>query len=829
MAYRFQNDPNVTHQPPTYYANNRLYTGSYARNDWGTRTGRRVHDGFSLVANYGLDTVSDDINSSPYSSPFYINGRYNSQNLSIQRGNSASIQGIKRVVSIGDIEEDFTEEDIQTTVEMWQGKQIKFKLPYTGKIVGNTITLRNTGGCTGILSIYLSTSENAYPIYETAIDLCTVSTDIFEHYKLYGATTVPQFANTRGEIYVRMEIWNEISQERTANPFNTGRKIEIAATGAGNHKACIYTIPDKNTPANNTYDYQPYPSQPLIGFIYNPYQSIPVSRNEDQNTGATVSLNGYEYGIFAYRTPTNARLAIYDYKMEKFVTTTDNEGNESLVEFPIDSRSTQVNIVQGFDYVYYVDGYSVLQRFQIGNWGNYYAFPASKYENVTVSVDTATFASSDLGENSGTYLFFYNQESKSWEYDGETKTLSDYGITISGVPADSGIITVTYTAAGETVEADAAAEYSDARPVIGAGLICKHNNRIYLGKFLNDPNLIQCSQITAEGPDYSSYPYRFYVPDNSPSATSTNTVTAIVTYETDTLLIASKNSFSLFTSNVNLENGVPSQVSTYVDGAGVQSEGDITNYAGIVYSFDPDEGIRRFTGANWGKIPASIDSLVERVDMTKPRKLWGYANRLYFNYTDKNDGKYKCLIWDMDMSYQQYPWFQDYDIPFCDVRFNNDFDILGIHPDYPCVMKLYAHDFWRRLDTPITFERHTKYLSIPGNSADLIVKRVHNKVLANANRWWWFALNADTDTLTQVRGDEAWFRYPCWDTIDLEQSPENPFPYQDEYESDAVATLTISNIRIRGSSIQEKIKVKTFREQASLISTLFEVQPRQYN
>ena len=94
MATRWQNNPHPHGRTPIYYANNRLYNGSYAPTDSQTRTSRRIHDGFVLSQNFGLDTTSDDINSSPYSSPYYINGRYNSDNLITQRANSASVQGV---------------------------------------------------------------------------------------------------------------------------------------------------------------------------------------------------------------------------------------------------------------------------------------------------------------------------------------------------------------------------------------------------------------------------------------------------------------------------------------------------------------------------------------------------------------------------------------------------------------------------------------------------------------------------------------------------------------------------------------------------------------
>ena len=753
MALREQNNPNVTGQSPSYYANNRLYPGAYARTDWPTRTSRRVHDGFSLTANYGLDTTSDDINESPYSSPYYINGRYFSENLVTQRGNSASVQGTEKLLTVHDEVEDFTTSDVQTTIKMWQGKQIKFEIPYNGKIVGNTITIQNTKECTGILSIYFSTTDGGVPIYETAVDLCKVSTDKPEHLELRSMTVFPAKANPRGKLYVRMEIWDEIDMERSANPFNTGRYIEIASTGAGNHDACEYTLGNKNMPVKETYDYKRFPSRPLIGLIYNDYVSVPVDRLGDEKTGATVSKGGYRYDIFCIKDGTHAEMLIYDKAMNKIVEGTsikvDGRAEEVYIAQVVQPGATEEN------FVYYVDGFSPLQRFKIDEW------------------------------------------------DSEEVISPDASLPI----------------------------------VKGAGLILYHNNRLYLGKFRNDPNLWQCSAILANGPDFTQFPYRFYTPNASPYLTSTNTVTAIVEYASDQLMILGKNFYSIFqTNNFELDTSVsqdtksyPTQISSWTDSVGVQSQGDVVNYKGVVYSFDPKEGIRRFSGAVWNRLPNSIDSHFDRVDMDKPRKMWGFANKLYFNYTDKIDGHAKCLIWDMTMNYQQYPWFQDVDVPFCDARFDETEDLVGIHPDYPCIMRLYAADVWRRLDTPIRFERHTKFLSVPGNASDMIVKRIHDKVIANCNRWWYFGISTDKQLLEQHRGKDVWYRIPCWDTITDAEPSEYPFPIQDVYEEDAIIRLTISNLRIKCASIQVKIMARTFRGQANLVSTLIEVGIRQYN
>ena len=827
MAWRYQNNSHPHGRTPSYYANHNLYPGAYAQPEAQTRTSRRVHDGFTINNNYGLDTTSDDINSSPYSSPYYINGRYNSDNLTTQRGNSASVQGTELLLSPFEEEQEVSLDDMQTSIEMWQGKQIRFELPYDGKVVGNTIMLKNTGECTGILSIYFSTKPDAVPIYETSIDLCKVSSDRFEKYTLHSMTVIPQLANPKKKLYVRMEIWDEVSQERSANPFNPGRKIEIAATGLGNHETCVYRLQDKNTMVEEKYEYRPYPSRPLIGLIYSDYTSVPVDRIDNMKTGGTVSLNGYRYDIFCIKDGSGAKVLIYDKEMNKLVEGTD---------IKVDGRVKQLNIAQATDtnketWVYYVDGYSPLQRFKIGEWKSY-PFNTGSADNIIAEIDSATFFDTDLGQQSGYYVFTFNDGT--WWYNEQEIDIATYGITlVGGSPSVGAVINISYTVTSGGTKTVESIEYVDARPVVGASLIMFHNNRLFLSGFRSDPNLVQISSIEAAGPNFTQFPYRFYTPNRSPYDTSLTPITAMVEYASDQIMFLGKTFFTIFqtysgSSASSLEGGMPTQVSTYVDSAGVQSQGDVVNYKGVIYSFDQKEGIRRYSGATWSRLPTTVDSHYDRVDMTKPRKLWGYANKLYFNYTDSIDGRAKCLVWDMQMNYQQYPWFQDVDIPFCDARFDETEELVGIHPDYPCIMRLYAEDTWARLDTPIVFRRDTKYLNLPGNAADFIVKRVHVKVINNANRWWWLSINGDKQNMTQFRGHDKWFRQPVWDTITVEEPAETPFPTEDVYEENAIYRMSLTNIRLTCSAVQVRARVKTFRSQANLVSVELEVAPKQY-
>ena len=828
MSTRWQNNPHPHGRVPIYYANNRLYNGSYAPTESQTRTSRRIHDGFVLSQNFGLDTTSDDINSSPYSSPYYINGRYNSDNLITQRANSASVQGVEYLLLPEKYRDDsdFSEEDIQTTIELWQGKQIRFSIPYDGKVVGNTITLKNTGECTGILSIYFSAKPDGAPLYETSIDLCKVSPDRFEHFTLHSMTVVPQRANPKKKLYVRMEIWDEVDQERSDNPFNTGRKIEIAATGLSNHEACIYELQPKNEMVEEEYDYKPYPNRPLIGLIYSNYTSVPVDRIDNMKTGGSVSLNGYRYDIFCVKNESGAEVIVYDKAMNKIIPN----------NIKVDGRVKQLNIAQATDtnkvtWVYYVDGYSPLQRFKIGEW-NSTTFPTGSADNVTASINDDTWYNSPLGSTSGTYVFEYT--GGHWEYNGATVTLSTYGITLNGgSPSEGSTITVVYTVTSGGTKTIESIEFVDARPVIGASLIMFHNNRLYLAGFRNDPNLVQLSAIDEDGPNFTQFPYRFYTPNRSPYDTSLTPITAMVEYASDQIMFIGKTFFSIYAtygsaSSAGPEGNTPSQVSTFMDSAGVQDQGDAVNYKGVIYSFDQKEGLRRYTGATWQSLPTTVDSHYDRVDMTKPRKIWGYANKLYFNYTDSIDGRAKALVWDMQMNYQQYPWFQDVDLPFCDARYDETEELVGIHPDYPCIMRLYAEDTWARLDTPIVFRRDTKYLSLPGNAADIIIKRIHVKIINNANRHWFISINGDKQNMTQFRGHDKWYRQPVWDTITVTEPVETPFPFEDVYEENAIYRMSLLNLRLKCSAIQIRVKTKTFRSQANLVSTEAEVQPYQY-
>ena len=152
-------------------------------------------------------------------------------------------------------------------------------------------------------------------------------------------------------------------------------------------------------------------------------------------------------------------------------------------QIQVDGRVEQLNIAQVTDtnkvtWVYYVDGYSLLQRFKIGVWET---DPTFHYEgsadNVKAEIDAETWYDSPLGAASGYYIFTYTNGH--WYYNENVVDITTYGITlIGGSAAEGAHIYVSYTVTTGGTKTLESYEYVDARPVAGASLIMFHNNRL---------------------------------------------------------------------------------------------------------------------------------------------------------------------------------------------------------------------------------------------------------------------------------------------------------------------------------------------------------------
>ena len=89
-------------------------------------------------------------------------------------------------------------------------------------------------------------------------------------------------------------------------------------------------------------------------------------------------------------------------------------------------------------------------------------------------------------------------------------------------------------------------------------------------------------------------------------------------------------------------------------------------------------------------------------------------------------------------------------------------------------------------------------------------------------------ITGDRQVFTQERGRDIGYREPGWRNKIIEEPPETAFPVQDIYGEDATYRLSIMDLRLERESVQIKVKAKTMRNQASLLSVLVEVTPKHY-
>ena len=69
---------------------------------------------------------------------------------------------------------------------------------------------------------------------------------------------------------------------------------------------------------------------------------------------------------------------------------------------------------------------------------------SSSSPELYTSIDAATWRTSDLGDESGTYSFVYSSEAESWQRNGSDILLATYGVICSGTTNDGDTITVYY-------------------------------------------------------------------------------------------------------------------------------------------------------------------------------------------------------------------------------------------------------------------------------------------------------------------------------------------------------------------------------------------------
>ena len=328
----------------------KFYPDTYSRTTkpWQTRVGRRNRENATFSNLLGLNTAFDDLHKRDGDSPFLRNVRYMGNKQTVQRAqvtsrDGAKLLGIKEYAVIDAYPE-------QYHIELWEGQAIEFNVEPTDKlIICGSLMIRNKEGAAGRLRVFLKQDHDSRPICDANIALDGISQN---EYVERSFRFINPLRATSG-LTLRLEVEGDIEPDACGD-IAEGRKIWITASGYKNHLAAAYSSPNVNEcMREEAYDWKDEPSIPCVKLFY--------STGTPMKKGHMVCTDEGKFLVFPIK---------YDSGIElwRFNVDTHVFSQIDTSEAPVDSRAAAVRFAQGLGKLYFVDGYSPLQRIDLSTW-----------------------------------------------------------------------------------------------------------------------------------------------------------------------------------------------------------------------------------------------------------------------------------------------------------------------------------------------------------------------------------------------------------------------------------------------------------------------------
>lgn len=648
-----------------------LYTGArwkgyypdvYSRTTgpWQTKVGRRNREFASFANLLGLNTSFDDLHKRDGESPFLRNVRYMGNKQTVQRAqvtsrDGAKLLGARDTGTIPALPE-------QYHIEMWEGQAIEFNIePENKMIVAATFKIRNKEGAMGRLRVFLKENHTSRPVCDGNIALEGVSKNEFVERTVRFISPM----NAKDGLTLRLEVEGDIEPDACGD-IAEGRKIWITASGYKNHLAAAYTSPNVNEcMREEPYDWHEEPSIPCVTLTYS--TGIPMKR------GTSVCTKDGKFLVFPLKYGNNIQLWRFNVDTHAYT-----QIDTSVA--PVDSRAEAVRFAQGLGKLYFVDGYSNLQRIDLSTWKSEVAI--AKQEDI----DEPNVTPQDMQAQPGASLII-RINNRIW---------------LAGFKEDPNFV-----------------QYSILNSLTGTPDAKTENAGVQYDQF---------SDISW-----------FYSPDRSPKDALCGPITALANFE-GKLVVFRTNGCSVW--KPGNEFASPSQQDMYSYNIGVESQEDVTNLNGQLFIYNRSEGVRRFTGADATYQSVQIDNELRKLPYDSPRFLFGHANkiRLYCDLKGRGYADHNFIYFMMLAN--SSPWYCDDNTPVCwAVGDQNDDTIYAMHPLYPAIYEVDAEGQYTDFDSSITMQYHTSYKSPGEVSGWTILHRVLLKLVASSTNIWYIGLD----------------------------------------------------------------------------------------
>lgn len=776
---------------------------AYARTSgWPTRYYQRKIGGSIISALAGINTTSDDFEKKEGESPYLWNARLDGTKEQRKRAQSMSRMGQQYYVMPEGSEVTDAKNAGDLKIELTEQKSIRWNIYSSVKItqVGLRFSLNNPSNTNAHFVLILRDSNGR--------EICRAIKKLTKIYEDGSGIQWFRFIRTvEGNAQLEATIVDDLDNKGKAVGFS----LYINASGEENHDFAEHELPNLDCSLREeAYEWHRAPAIPVTSLKTCSWGTFPTwlqrgyfsAWHERYSVMGVINAEGKKeiYAVkYATFNPDTGEISITD---------ANPEIRKIIPADKIDQRATQVRMTQAGKELYFVDGYSKLQRVDLEDWSVTDAVP-----DVT-DIDTFGYAGG---------LYYY------------TNSVIVDGTSFWRCKEDH--------QGGDTFDATEQA-YWEAESVDsmtawpGASLIYFINNRIALAGFRNipigvdpnlqrvEPNLVIISSITSVRPQYEMFNRSiefFYVPDHSPSMSAAAPISAFSSIG-DYLLIHTTDGLAI--ENIQSAVEFAGITQTVPEGSqfGVLKQEHVAEGRNVVYFYNPSMGLMRTAGSTATVISGPIDSLMQRLtDLDKANAHLCVTDDLVRFYvggrhvktdgTIESDGHNTMSFVDYaTISQHRSYWFRDQNTPVestcIDVASNF---YMAVHSEIPCMFII--DESLKDFDCAILYEYYTKYISTPDRLDHTIVRRIHVTTLQTYQSSVFIGLDYDHNNKPIV-----WRKF-------ITPTVKGTFYPEDIFGDDEESGATNLDIRILTTDtrfVQIRLKQYCYDFQAEILQVGFE-------
>jgi len=691
---------------------------AYARTSkWPTRYYQRKIGGSMVAALAGINTTSDDFEKKEGESPYLWNARLDGTKEQRKRAQSMSRMGQQYYVMPEGAETAVVHGAGDLKIEISETKSIKWEVQSANRVTSVGLRFSMPADPTGLTNAHfvliLRDAEGN--------ELCRAIKKLTDIYKNGNNINWFRFIRTAaGNLILEATVVDDLDNKGDS----VGFPLYINAEGSENHSYAIHELPnlDKSL-REEAYDWHRGVGIPVTSLKTCTWGTFPVwlQRGHFTAGGDRYSVMGVVNG--------SGKKEIY---AVKYATVKVNSGEIDIKEdtpyeirkiipfTKINQNATQVRMTQAGNELYFVDGYSNLQRVNLDDWSVTDAVP-----DVT-DVDTFGFA--------GAMYYYANSiivdGSNFWRCKEDHQGGDSFDAAERQYWEQEDLSSLT------------------AWP--GASLIYFINNRLALSGFRNipigvnpqlqrvEPNLVILSSITSVKPQYDMYNKSiefFYVPDRAPSMSAAAPVTAFASIG-DYLLVFTTDGMVIETIQSAVEFAGISQSVPEGSQYGVLKQEHVAEGRNVVYFYNPSMGVMRTAGSTATVMSGPIDSLMQRItDQGKADAHLCVTDdilRFYLSGGKMNSDGSIAYDGHNTMSLVDYAtvpqhrsyWFRDQNTPVISTCIDDASNFyMAVHSEYPVMFII--DESLKDFDCAILYEYYTKYIGVPNRLDHTIVRRIH--------------------------------------------------------------------------------------------------------